>query len=131
MYLTLSMVHSACPPLMGHTLWDFIFLGIIALCHSTCSSAISFLMLRSLRSFVIISLWMSSEETPRYHLIIYSFWPNIYIHSLEVNKVCKPVLLDLFMVTNYTKLFEEFLSSNMLFKSDTNDAANYTTVSRC
>ena len=74
---------------------------------------------------------MSSEETLRYHLIIYSFWPNIYIHSLEVTKVCKPALLDLFMVTNYTKLFEEFLSSNMLFKSDTKDAVNYTTVSRC
>ena len=58
-YLTLPLVDSTCPPVMGHTLCSCIFHGIIAFHHSTCSSASSFLMLRSLRSFVITSLQQS------------------------------------------------------------------------
>ena len=62
-YLILPIVYSACPPLMGHTLCNCIFLGIIALRHPTRLSASSFLMLRSLRSFVITSLQRSCGRT--------------------------------------------------------------------
>ena len=34
-----------------------------------------------------MKLQTSSLENPRYHVIIYSSWPNICIHSLEVAKV--------------------------------------------
>ena len=44
---------------MGHTLCNCIFLGIIALHNSTCLWASYFLMLRSLRSFVIASIQQS------------------------------------------------------------------------
>ena len=72
-----------------------------------------------------------SGEDPRYHVIFYSSWPNICIHSLVVAEVSKLALSDLFGDTNYTKLFVEFLSSTTLFKSDTIDPVNHTTVSRC
>ena len=55
---------------------------------------------------------MPSGDNPRYHIIIYSSWPNICIHSLEVAKVSKPAPLDLFRDINYMELFMEFLSSN-------------------
>ena len=76
-------------------------------------------------------LWMPSGETPRYHIIIYSFFPNICIHSLEVAKVSKPAPSDLVSDTNYIEFFMEFLSFNTLFKSDTTDPANHTIASRC
>ena len=78
MYLT--HLYGACLPLMGRTLCNCIFLGINALRHSTRSSASSFLMLRSLRSFVIRSLQWSCGQR------IYSSWPSFCIHSLEVAK---------------------------------------------
>ena len=59
LYLTLPIVYSACPPLMGHTLCHCIFLDIIALCHPTRLSASPFLMLGSLRSFETTSLQRS------------------------------------------------------------------------
>ena len=43
-YLTLPIVDSPCPRHMGHTLCNCIFLGIVALLHSTYSSASSFLI---------------------------------------------------------------------------------------
>ena len=73
----------------------------------------------------------SFGENIRYHVIIYSSWPNICIHSLKVTKVSKPAPSDLFRSTTYTKLFVKFLSSNTLFKSDTTDPANQNIVSRC
>ena len=76
-------------------------------------------------------LQMHSGENPRYHIIIYSSWPNIFIYSLEMTKVSEPTPSDLFSDTNHTKLFMEFLSSNMLRKLDTIDTANHTIVSRC
>ena len=75
-----------------------------------------------------MKLWVPSGENPRYNVIIYSSWPNIFIHSLEVAKVSEPVLSDLFSDTKYTKLFMEFLSSNTLVKLDITDPANHTIV---
>ena len=117
-YLTLPIIYSTCPPLMGRTLCSCSLLGIIALRHSTRSWASFFLMLRSLRSLVITSLQRSCGRplNPRYHVIIYSSWPNIYIHSVEVVKVSKPAPSDLFRVTNYSELFVEFLVNNTLIR---------------
>ena len=98
--LTLPIVYSACPPQMGRTLCNCIFLGIIALRHPTRSSASSFLMFRSLRSFVITP----SGKNPRYSLIIYSSQPKILIHSPELARISKPVPSDFFSDTNYTEL---------------------------
>ena len=76
-----------------------IFLGISTLRHSTYLWASSFLMLRFQRSFAVPSLHWScgcpSGENPRYHVIIYSSWSNIFTHSLEVAKVFKLVSSDL------------------------------------
>ena len=105
--------------MLFHLLWvcptfcNCIFLGIIALCHATLSSASSFVMLMSLSYFVITSL------------IKHSY------HSPEVTKTFKPTPLDFFGDTNYTELFMEFLGTNTLFQSDTTDLANHTIVSRC
>ena len=120
-------------PLMGCTLCNCIFLGIIALPHPTRLLTSSFLMLRSLRSFVITptKLRTPSGKNPRYYVIIYSSWPNILIHSPEVAKMSKAAPSDFFSDANYVKLFVEFLSSNTSFKSDTTDPANHTIVSRC
>ena len=59
------------------------------------------------------------------------FCDNICILSLEVAKVSKSMPSDFFRDTNYTELFVEFLSSNMLFTLASTDPENHTLVSIC
>ena len=105
--------------MLFHLLWvcptfcNCIFLGIIALCHATLSSASSFVMLMSLSYFVITSL------------IKHSY------HSPEVTKTFKRRLFRWMLVINYAELFMEFWGSDTLFQSNITDLANHTIVSRC
>ena len=128
-YLTLPIVYIHCSPLMGRTLCNCIFLGIIALRHSSLSSANSFLMLRSMRSFMIRSpnqvadaLWGDSQVSPDHLLFLAK---HFYPFSRGGQIIYST---DLFKNTNYTVLFVEFLSSNTLFRSETKILANHTIV---
>ena len=129
-YLTLP--HSS---FMDCTLFKCIFLGIIGPSPFYLFVSKFFPDVEIFEVFcdmiTLTELRTPSGENPRYPVIIYSSWPNIFIHSLEVAKVSDTALLDPLRDTNYTELFVEFLSSNTLLKSDTTDPANHTIVRRC
>ena len=133
-YLTIPIVYSACPHLIGHSLrLYFSWHNCLSLSHPFVIKLFPDVEIFKVfgDNITSIKLRMPSGETPRYHVIIYFSRPNICIHSLEVAKISKPAPSDLFRDTNYTELSVEFLSSNMLFKTDTTDPVNHTIVSRC